>query len=90
MSHSRVIITPVLYCAVTKYGPVEPGLHSSVLDTVRSAHNNRVRATQTHGVTIAADTEDFSRENQQARMTGEELRTRNGDVEEEVMIVMLS
>ena len=37
-------------------------------------------------MTIAADTEAFRRENQQERMTGEELRTRNGDVEEEVMI----
>ena len=49
-----------------------------------------MRATHRHGVTIAADTEAFRRENQQARMTGEELRTRNGDVEEEVMIVILS
>ena len=37
-------------------------------------------------MTVAAVTEAFRREIQLARMTGEELRTRNGDLEEEVMI----
>ena len=77
--------------ALLRSNKVRPSLastaHSSVQDTVRSAHNNRHRETETVTGTVAAVTEAYRRENQRSRMTGEELRTRNGDVEEEVMIV---